>query len=245
MPTVTYQDLLHETVLRMRALQGVQAATINPQYDIAVLTAANVKGADWPFYSYRAAILMAEQDFATTIANVGSHPWRRVMAALTAAIANGGELPSSITVGSARDVIGIAGTVRDSADITKVCTEQPLEVVRRAAQETWRVCPLYYFKIDGRYIYHTRANVVVECCVYSHAVQYAAFNANGAMLLPDVLQPAIVARAVSLMTSDEAFVTQAKVYRDYSNEQIEAIYKGLTTAPSKSLPNPTMEASAA
>lgn len=237
MINVRYQDLLHDVALRMNALVGGDVTAINTTYNVAVLNASHFKSVDWPFASFKAAILMAVADFAWAIADTGGHPWRSQLGALTTSLANQAALPSLSAAG--REIIGAWGVVRDATSGIPL-TEQPLDVVRRIVQETWRKYPLYFFKIDGNYIEHTRTNVVIECCTYSKTEQSTAFDANTEMLLPDVLQLPVVARTISIMTKDGAFEGQAALYRAYGDEALMRIRSGLTTLPAKTLPSPTV-----
>lgn len=242
MANTTYQQLLHSVALRMNALIGSQVASLQGTYTNVVLTSANFKSADWPFDSFRDAILMAEEEYANAIASCGNHPWRSVLSAFTATIASGNKVQNVSSSGL--NVIGIYGTVQD-ADSFIVLTEQPLEVIRRCNQELWRKMELYYFKLDGTYLYHTRDAARVEVCVYSRSAQVTAYGANGSMLLPEPLEPAIVARAVSLMTRDNSYAGQAAIFRAYSDQALAQIAQGLTSVPSKSIPGPTLVETAA
>lgn len=237
MINLTYQHILHDVALRMNALVGGDVTAVNTTYNNIVLNATHFKSVDWPFASFKDAILMAIGDFVWAIADTGGHPWRAIIGTVTAPLANHAVLPA--LVGGNQEIIGTWGMVRDSVSSIPL-TEQPLDVVRRANQETWRKYPLYYFKIDGNYIEHTRPTVVIECCTYSRQTHSTAFDANGEVLLPDVLQLPLAARAISIMTKDGAFEGQAAIYRAYSDEALMRIRSGLTTLPAKTLPSPTV-----
>lgn len=237
MINLTYQHLLHDVALRMNALVGGDVTAASTTYDNEVLDVSHFKSADWPFNSFRDAILMAVEDFSWAVADTGGHPWRALFASTTPPLPNHAELPT--TSSSLREIIGIWGAVYDSTDDNEL-TEQPLDVIRRAAQETWRKYPLYYFKIDGGRITHTRQNVTIECCVFSQNDELTKWASNGKPSLPDVLRPAIMARAIALMTKDGAFEGQAAIYRGYSDEALARIRAGLTTLPAKTLPSPTV-----
>src|SRR5689334_9479247 len=104
---VPYQQILHNVALRMSALVGTQVAQIAATYDTAVLTAANFKSADWPFNSFRDAILMAVEEFAWTIAEVKNHTWRTSLADITTNLANKALLPSLSATN--KPIIGVWG----------------------------------------------------------------------------------------------------------------------------------------
>lgn len=228
--TLPYQQLLHDTAIRMNVLTGAQAGDLATSYDIAALTAANFKSADWPFNSFRDSILMAVGEFAWAIAETPNHPWRAVLpATTTGSIANG----TALTFG-----IGVPDFVRDGTDSTQL-TEQPLEVVQRIVRETWRVYPLYFYKMQGDILYHTRAAVSVKIRTYNRATELAAYPA-GNCLLPDVLEAPIVARAISLMVKDSKMQDKADIYRGYSDQALAAIRAGATSVNPMPIPAPTM-----
>lgn len=234
----TYQVLLHSVALRLSALVGTDKTVITASYNTAVLTAADFKSADWPFNAFKDAILMAEADFAWAIADCGGHPWRQRLAVVSSAVISGTSPVASAPGPSI--IIGVIGSVKDTNDGI-VLTEQPLELIRRInAESAWRIYPLYYFKMDDMRLFHTRPSVVVDLCFYDRDACSTAFDANDKMLLPDVLELAITARAISYLTRDGAFSEQAAIYRSYSDEALVRIRAGQTTLPGKALPGPSV-----
>lgn len=229
--SVLYQQILHNTALRVSALVGTQVAAINTTYDTAVLTAANFKSADWPFNSFRDSILMAEEMMAEAAAEavdaagIGNHPWRASMAGATAALATDAVIPA--TDSGANRIIGAFGEVVDGTD-GKQLTPKPMDLVRRLKAETWRVYPLYHYCIKGRRIAHTRATVVIGVCVYNRVTQLAAWNAPGSILLPDTAEPGMTALAVSLLTKDGAFADQAAQYKELASSVLANLRAGNT-----------------
>jgi hypothetical protein len=230
--SLTYQQLLHDTAIRLSALLGSQVATITATYDTATLTAANFKSADWPFNSFRDAIIMAVEDFAWAIADTGGHPWRSELRDITADLVNHANLPAvSITN---LPIIGVWGTVYDATDSIEL-TEQPLDVIRRINQAAWRTYPSYFYKIQGGKITHTRPDVVIEVCVFSRADQVTLWNANGLVPLPDVLQLGLASRAIAILTKDGAFMEQAAFYAKYAEESLARIRAGSTVLPAEAV----------
>lgn len=227
--SVPYQQLLHDVGLRMNSLIGGQVAPLEATYATAVLTAANFKSADFPFTSFRDAILMAESQFAHAAAvshdehGTGNHTWRSSMADVTAALANGAVIPSTGSGGNS--IIGAYGEVIDGTDGV-LMTRKPLEYVRRIKAETWRTYPLHFYRIIGRRIFHTRTTAIIGVCVYNRVTQLAAWNAGGNMLLPDTAEPGIAALAVSLMTRDNAYAAQAAIYHTYAGEALVLVSAG-------------------
>lgn len=235
--SVTYQQLLHSVAIRLNALVGTQVATIAASYDTAVLTSAQFKSADWPFNSFRDAILIAEEDFAWAIADTANHPWRSNISSVTGNIADGGSIPATNGAGTSK-IIGVYGSVVDAVDNT-VCTEAELDEITRINRlQADGILTLdhYLYRFDDNRIRHTREDVVIGVCVYNRATQLTAFGANGEMLLPDVLEGPIVYRAVSILTKETAFADQAGVYATYANDALRRIREGLTSVGNKAIP---------
>lgn len=233
---ITYQQLLHNTAIRLSALVGTQAAAIAATYDTANLTAANFKSADWPFGAFRDAILMAEEDFAWAIADTANHPWRADLSSVTPALSDGEDVPGFDN--NAVRIIGVYGSVHDAADGT-VCLEAELDQItriRRLQLAGTLTLPAYFYRMDGGRIRHTRTTVLIEVCAYNRSAQLVAFNANGSSLLPDVLEMPMTARAVALLTKETAFADQAQVYAKYAEEALIRIRGGLTSVVGKAMP---------
>lgn len=226
--SVPYQQILRNVGVRMSALTGTQLVGANTTYDTAPLTSAQFKSVDWPFNSFRDAILMAESQFAQAVASsvdsvgIGTHPWRSSIAGVTAALANGALVPATDSGGS--PIIGAYGEVVDAAD-GLLLFKRPWEMVQRTKAETWRLYPLYYFCFVGRRIFHTRTNVTIGVCVYNRVTQLAAFAA-GNMLLPDAAEAGVTALAISLMTKDGAFAEQAAQYHTAAAEALALVTRG-------------------
>jgi hypothetical protein len=234
---VTYQQLLHSVALRANALVGSQAGTLETTYATTTLTNTNFKSADFPFTSFRDAILQAEQDFVSAVAFTGQHPFRRSIRGVTANLAHNAVLPATSSTG--KPIVGIFGSVYDASDSTPL-VEMPIDVIVRRVRNanTNYVCPVYYYKFDGEIIRHTRTNVVIECCIYLRSDQVTAYDAAGNMLLPDVCEPGITARALSFLFRDGAYIEQAAVWRQYSDEALTAIRAGSTNVAPRSIPVP-------
>lgn len=227
---VLYQQILHNVAVRLSAIVGSQVVPANATYNLGALTATDLKSVDWPFNSFRDAILMAEEQFAEVAASsvdehgVGSHPWRASMAALTSPVLNNGLIASTDSTGSNR-IIGAYGEAVDSVD-GRILTKRPIDEVRRIVTETWRAHTMYFYNIAGRRAVHTRTSIVLGVCVYNRGTQATAYAANGAMLLPDTAEPGLTALAVALMSKDGAFTEQANNYKAYATEALAVVARG-------------------
>ncbi|HWT01200.1 MAG TPA: hypothetical protein VN256_13205 [Pyrinomonadaceae bacterium] len=111
---------------------------------------------------------------------------------------------------------------------------------------SFHLAAVYNYKIDGNRIYHTRTNVVIDCCAYSKTDQLTAIGTlTNNMLLPDVLEEAMVCGIVSMLVRDDAFMQQAQVYKSYFDQTLSWISQGLVSVPPKVVPGPTLTANAA
>lgn len=239
----TYDQLRHSVMLLANMLTGSQPATLQTAYQVSPLTSTQNKSADFAFDFLREAILQGEQDFVSAVAFTGNHPWRTAIRGVTSGLATGAVLPTSSS--GAKPIVGIFGAVYDSNDNTP-CVEMPLDVIVRRVRNanTHYVTPVYYYKMDGNIIYHTRALVQIECCVYLRADQVTAYNAAGNMLLPDLAESGIVARVLSRMFRDSLFMNQAAVWRQYSDDALAVIRGGGTNVTTRSVPVPVTLAKA-
>lgn len=227
-------------MLRANALIGSQAAALETTYATATLTSANANSADFPFTSFRDAILQAEQDFVNAVAMTGQHPWRRSIRGITAALTSPSVLPA--TDSNTKPIIGIWGAIYDSSDGIHL-VEMPVDVITRRVRNanSHYVTPVYYYKIDGQRIIHTRTSVIMECCIYSRADQVTAFDANGNMLLPDPAEPGIVARALSFIFRDGVYSEQAAMWRRYSDDALLMVRSGIDNIIPRSIPTPVTQ----
>lgn len=239
---VPWNTLVRNVAIRVNAIEGTIPSDLETNYIVSPLTTTQVVSADFSLTPIKDAILSTEEKLAHAIANTGNHPWRAFLHGATAAVANEGALPT--VDGSSNPIVGIFGSVYDSTDGT-VCTERSLETIRRRVENpgTFFVASVYWYKIDGQRIYHTRTNVKLDCCVYNRATQQTSIGTlTNNTILPDVLEEALVCGAVSYLVRDDAFSAQAKTYRAYFHETLAMITQGLTSVSSKVIPGPTLNA---
>lgn len=225
--------MLASTALRISALTGTLSGALETAFNVRPLTTTQFQSTVFPFTAVKYALINAEEKLAHAIANTSGHPWRRTLGTVTANIANEAALP--IQSASAKQIIGAWGSVYDATDFT-VCTKKPLAVIRRRVRNASYFptgSNIYHYDIDDRRIYHTRSNVVIDVCVYDRADQLTALTSNAFMLLPDVLDEALVCGAVASMVRDDEFSGQASIYAAYFASTLEMVRNGLTSAPSK------------
>lgn len=232
---VSYQQLLHDTALRMNALVGTQFAALETTYATATLTASNFRSADWPFSSFRDAILMAVGDFIAAIAHTAEHPERPAFESNTATVLNNAVIPS--TNAGSLPIIGAYGAVVDSSD-GNILDPYPLAEVRRIVAETWRLYPLYLYAFNGGRIAHTRPSVVIRVCTFDRTAQLTAFNAAGNMPLADYHESGVVAQALRHLTSKATLRNAVDLapYTAFAEEALAVVRAGIIATDAKPLP---------
>ena len=240
MVSVSYQTILRQAALRINALVGTSAITLEATYATVPLTSTNFQSTIFSFSALIDQETASIARFANAIAETGNHPWRAYLVSLTGTLASGDLMPS-VDVNS-DPIIGIYGSVLDAVDQTIICTEYPEQVIRRRLNNPtpWTI-PVYGFKMSGDGITHTRPNgVVVQVCVFNWNTVRAAVVANGNLFLPDSLVNPIVYDMVGALVRDDEFMAQAQVYRNYADAAEAAIRQGLTSVGEATIPGPTL-----
>jgi hypothetical protein len=232
---VSYQTVLRQIALGAGMLRGESTPGLQTSYEDTTLNQWDlIPDGKYPLSALTDALLDAESALANAIADTGGHPWRSYLLSFTAAITSGDVIPA--VDGDSNPIIGILGSVCDGEDTSLVCTEQPIEVIRRWERTSsyWKQ-QFYYFKIAVDSIIHTRSSVLIQCCIYNRETQQTALEANNDMLLPDSLVPAIVSGALAFLG-----VENAVMYRGMFDSSVSAIKSGLTSVPSVAMNSPTM-----
>lgn len=218
--SVPFHRIVRNVAHRIGYLKGGNAAGIDVSFNTVPLTIADFQHGS--FEAVKDAVLMAEEQLAEAIADTGEHPWRAYLASQTANVPHEGALPS--TNSASKPIIGIWGAILDSTDATP-CTEMPLDMVRRRAtnSNTQFRLPVYWYNIVGRYLFHTRTNVVIEVCTYDAGTQRTAIDSNGNILLADVLEPAYVMGGLAFLGGEGS-----DSYKGAFSEQLATIRRGLS-----------------
>lgn len=218
----TYHTLLAATGLRINALGNVDlsqfnatdAAGLQVVYTQHPLTNEMFGSSIFPFNSIRDAILNAEQKLCQAISRSTDRVLRSYIRSQTTALNSGAELPKLDVNGV--EIIGNFGAVIDVNDPDLLCTRQPVAVIRRRLQspDLYLISGAQY-ALDGTRIIHTQTQVVLECCVYNQTQQQQRFDADEAILLPDVLAEAYINGALAMLVRDDEFTAQAQIFAGY------------------------------
>lgn len=207
-----WHNILASVAVGVNGLLGTDPAELEATYNTRPLTVADFNSSAFPMSRMRDSILNAQEKLVQAIGKSDDRVLRRPLQSLTAPLASGALLPQ-VDAGSV-GIIGNFGSVLDSADQTKVCQRTSIrEIQRRLRSSAVFILPAYNFALLGERILHTRANVVLECCVYDAATQTAAFDANDDMLLPDSMAEALIAGGSAGLFRDDEFLDQVKEWR--------------------------------
>lgn len=235
--SVPYRAIIAATAVRVNALVGATAGALQTTYATSPLTDAEFQSSIFPYSDVVESVLWAEERLALAIAQNGTHPWRQYLADVTVPLANLDSLPAQSN--GSLPIIGTWGAVTDSST-GELCSLMSLDEVRRRVRNANSnlSCQVYWFNFAGGRIEHTRTNVVIDVCGYSRTAQLTELNANGVIALADVLEPAYVAGAVSMLMRDDEFLSMAQVYAGYFQSTLDVIAQGASTVA------PMMEAAA-
>lgn len=237
--STTYSQILRQVALRIDALTGGQPDAQELIYNSATFSAPSFDSSIFPFTAIKDAILLAEGKLAGVIASVGNHPDRTYISAVTAALASGSLLPTTSV--TAKPIVGVYGSIRDSSDLL-VCKEKTLEEIDRRNRNAggfYRI-PMYAYKFDGNRIYHTRPTVLIDVCVWSHTDQQTALDVGGNMLLPDYLAEGLVCGTMAYLVRDDEFPEQGAYFAAMFRDTLEGLKSPGVSMASKSRPGPTM-----
>lgn len=226
--SVPYRAIVAAVAVRCNALVGATATALQTTYATSPLTTANFQSSIFPYSDVVESVLWAEERLAMAIAQNGTHPWRQYLADVTTPLANLSILPAQTN--ASLPIIGTWGAVVDSGDL-QVCSLMPLDEVRRRVRNANSnlSCEVYWYNIAGGRIEHTRTNVVIDVCGYSRTDQLTELNANGIIALADVLEPAYVAGAISMLVRDDEFSAQSQIYASYFQSTLAAISENAQT----------------
>jgi hypothetical protein len=234
---LTYDYIIRQAALRVNAITGAIASTLETNYTAAPVTA--YQSTIFPKTSIYDAVRIAEGKLATTIAFSGNDSFRAAISSATSALASGAAMP--VTDANGVKIIGQYGDVLDGVDPTIVCSAaSPQEIRRRLNTSSYWVVPAYLYSYVGRNIIHTRTTVIVQVCVYDGSARATAIAANGNVLLADSLEEAYVNGTVSELLRDDEFASQSQIYRGYFERTLAEIRGGYSNTSQVSMPGPVL-----
>jgi hypothetical protein len=116
---------------------------------------------------------------------------------------------------NSKPIVGVLGSIRDwnvtDSEATERCEEKDIPSIRRINTSGAYVADRYYYAAtDGTTVYHTRDKVIIECCAYDRAAEVSRVShASNAILLPDVLEGALVCGSVWRLSNKQGVYADA------------------------------------
>lgn len=228
-----WHDIIARAALRVNALEGVQSATLNATFNERPLTQTEFKSAVFPFAAHVHAVVGAAGMLAEAIASTSEHPGRARLSDVTGAVtgsqAAGAILP--VVSESGEPIIGLLGAVREVVESQpgRPLTREPLQRVLMLIENANAYYKQRYYKyaIRGQRMWHTRAEAVIDCCVWNEATQLAnATDNTGAPPFADSLGDALMCGALKHLMRDDEFAGQAQVYGGYFDTVVGLLRSG-------------------
>jgi hypothetical protein len=212
MPT-PYATIIRQVVAQLNNIAGETASTMASAYAVAPLTVTELRTPYWSIPEIQDAVLGIQGDLIYAITNTVNQPFRAAFASRTAPLDSGAAIPSVDY--NSKPIVGVLGNIRDwnvaGAAATHRCEEKDIPSIRRILTSGAYVANRYYYAAtDGTTIYHTRSKVIIECCAYDRAPEVARVaHASNTMLLPDVLEGALVCGSVWRLSNKQGVYADA------------------------------------
>lgn len=223
--SVLYSSLVTQTAMRVDVLRGEKVPELETSYRVRPMTRAEILVGDFTLSMVQDAVLLAEEFFVRAIANNPKQPMRSYLRDLTDPLASGAAIPSVSATG--KSIIGVPGIIYDAATGALLTWVSP-DAINRFIRGTARYkTAILNFSIVGATLLHTVATAIMEVCAYDRDVQAAALIANDQMLLPDVLEPAIIDQATTYLVRGELGVAASVRYTAYGKDVLAEIEAGL------------------
>lgn len=209
--SVKYSEVIRQAVALINDLAGETVAALETSYGTVPLTNTQLRSPYWTITEIQDAVLAVQGDLVHAIASTPNHSFRASFASRTAALAHRAQLPA-VDVNS-KPIVGVLGTVYSISGSTvgQRCGEKDVASIERiVASGAYTANQFYFAAIENGRIYHTRATVAIDCCVYAHSDETT--NISGAatnMRLPDVLANALICGAAARLCLKQGMYADA------------------------------------
>lgn len=232
---ITYSTVLRQFALKVNALVGTQSSSLEDSYNNVPLTSADFDSTIIPFTAAKDFILNAQEGLLLAIASTANHPWRELVGIdVTANIAHGGRIPSVGSV-TTNQIVGVYGSIRDATDFRPLTEKSIRQIQDRVTNfNTMWLMPVYWYTIQDRRLYHTRANAVIDVCTYARPDADSLDLATN-ILIPDILSPAMADGATMMAFRDDEYLAQAGRAGELYGAWLMAIKAGLTSVDSRAV----------
>lgn len=235
---IVYLRVIREVGLRAGLFAGGSSSTRETAY-AAANPATSMDSPDVPATALKDSILAAEKELAGLIGASTNPLWRSGLKSASSSIAHLGDIPT--VDASAKEFIGNPDGFFDASNGTPL-TEAPKRVVLRRASNpgSFFVGEHYLFAVEGTKLLHTRNNAVMRGCVWDYTTQASLYDTRGtsASPLPQEFEAILVARALSLLPTEDWVFDGAEWYRSLAQEKLMEISQGrLTLMTLPKMPN--------
>lgn len=223
-------EIIRQCAVRIGAYRG-QPAAIEASYVLADPT-TNMVSESFPKSSLYDQLVGIEQEIAGAVASNVDHPWRSLIADVTASLASGDLIPS--TSPSGFQIIGAYGKVRDAEGPFRPLTaDLPVSEIRTIALSFSAMGAMYeseYFSyaLDKRRLDHTRSSATVDVCVYDYNSRKAAILANTNLTFSNAVN-AYLSGVMSMLKNTDATLTElSAMYQPRFEAWLNAFQSGKT-----------------
>lgn len=222
----TYDKIFREVALRANMLQADAAATLNTNYNVALIGQTELadRAIEFGEYAIDDAILNAGDRMLALISADKYSPHRTHFAGVTANLATGALIPL-IDSGS-KSRIGVIGDVRDASTSKKLVAKEYQEVIGYSSL-TVKQSPHWYYTDNVR-IWHTRTNVVCDVVIWDKSDQrtlmtQTAGSVRGACPFPQSLHEALICGALSYVFRGDFNSEQVGIWRQYFEQTLREL----------------------
>lgn len=200
--------IVRRCLIRIGAFQG-QAAAIETSYVKADPTDDSVSESFVPSV-WNDELTTVEQEIAGAVSLNTDHPWRSVIADVTASVASGALIPTVGISSATAKIIGEYGEVRDAASPFRPLTPDLSEPDIRAFSlnpDTMFISDVFSYSLHKPRLNHTRANAIIDVCVFDYDARLTAITANSALLFQSAAN-AYFCGVMSLLKNTDALLSE-------------------------------------
>lgn len=199
--------IIRQAALRVGAYPGIPSA-IEALY-VAADPTAGMRSASFVPSSMKDQIVAVEQEMTGAVAMNPNHPWRGVIAGVTASIADGTVIPTFASGGTGEVVIGEYGQVRDAVSPNRPLTADLTVAEIRAYRENLTVykSDVFSFALQKPRLNHTRTNAIIDVCFFDFDARKAAIFADSELLFSEA-ENCYLTGLLSMLMNTNALLTE-------------------------------------
>lgn len=212
----TWDKIQRSVILKANELRADSATSVATAYATVLIGATQLgdRAIEFPFTAINDAILDASGKIVATIGGNPQCPYRSSFQDQTNNISSGGSITELSQSGA--PIAGVINTVRD-ATTNKALEMKPRAVVTGYSNLTLKISPYYYYTDNVR-IWHTRTNVVADCCVWDRAAERYWLESTftrGDCPFPSPLHEVLIAGSLAMLFKDTFNNEQVQMWHTY------------------------------